>query len=165
VYLKQNAPILCLFGYSDANWGGDRNDRKSHTGYLFMLNGSPISWTSKKQTTVAVSTMEAEYMALSDASKEALARMQQLSELRCLIPPPTLLSDNQGALDIAENPTKFQRAKHIDIRFHFIRHTLLNNNITINYIPSSDNPADVLTKALEPVKHQRCVEQMGLIEI
>jgi len=165
VYLRQNAPILRLFGYSDANWGGDRNDRKSHTGYLFMLNGSPVSWTSKKQTTVAVSTMEAEYMALSDASREAIARMQQLSELRCDIPPPTLLSDNQGALDIAENPTNFQRAKHIDIRFHFIRHALLNDSISIHYIPTSDNPADALTKALPPLKHQRCVQQMGLIEI
>jgi hypothetical protein len=130
-----------------------------------MLNGSPVSWTSKKQTTVAVSTMEAEYMALSDASREAIARMQQLSELRCDIPPPTLLSDNQGALDIAENPTNFQRAKHIDIRFHFIRHALLNDSISIHYIPTSDNPADALTKALPPLKHQRCVQQMGLIEI
>ena len=164
-YLKGNNSNLRLWGFTDANWGGDKNDRKSHTGYLFCLNGSPISWTSKKQTTVATSTMEAEYMALSDASREAIARLQQLSELRFVIPTPTLLSDNQGALEIAENPTNFQRAKHIDIRYHFVRHTLESNQISIDYIPSSDNPADVLTKALEPAKHERCIERIGLHEI
>jgi len=164
-YLKGNNLNLRLLGFTDANWGGDKNDRKSHTGYLFCLNGSPISWTSKKQSTVATSTMEAEYMALSDAAREAIARLQQLSELKFMIPPPLLLSDNQGALDIAENPTNFQRAKHIDIRYHFVRHTLESNQISIDYIPSSDNPADVLTKALEPAKHERCIERIGLHEI
>lgn len=85
---------------------------------------------------------------------------------RFVIPPPTLLSDNQGALEIAENPTNFQRPKHIDIRYHFVRHTLESNQISIDYIPSSENPADViLTKALEPAKHERCIERIGLHEI
>ena len=73
-----------------------------------------------------------------------------------------ILSDNQGALDISEDPTNYQRAKHIDIRYHFIRHALHSDQISIDYIPSTENPADILTKALEPVKHQHCVELMNL---
>src|SRR5437762_13068774 len=91
---------------------------------VFMSNGGPISWNSHKQSMVAHSIMEAEYMALSDASREALARKQFSQELR--VPssstPITILSDNQSALKIAENPANYRRAKHIDIRYHAIRH-------------------------------------------
>ena len=101
--------------YADANWGGDRNDRKSTTGYIFFANNGAISWTSHKQTTVALSTMEAEYMSLSDSSREALARLQLFKDLHTFTDIPTIFSDNQGALTIATNPTDHQRAKHIDI--------------------------------------------------
>ena len=153
---------LRILGFSDANWGGDRNDRKSTTGYLYMVNNGAVSWTSHKQSTVATSTVEDEYMALSDAAREAIARTQLFQELLLKLPPPLILSDNQGALDISEDPTNYQRAKHIDIRYHFIRHALHSDQISIDYIPSTENPADILTKALEPVKHQRCIELMNI---
>jgi len=76
-----NSSDLAIRGYADANWGGDRNDRKSTTGYIFFVNNGAISWTSHKQTTVALSTMEAEYMSLSDASREALATIQRHSNI------------------------------------------------------------------------------------
>jgi hypothetical protein len=102
-------------------------------------------------------------MALSDASREAIARTNLYDELNlALTQPPLLLSDNQGALTIAENPTNYQRAKHIDLRYHFIRHVLENNQISIDYIPTEKQPADLLTKALGPLKHQRCLDLMGL---
>ena len=85
---------FCILGVSDANWGGDKNDRKPTTGYIFMINNGAVSWTSHKQSTVATSTMEAEYMALSDASHEAIARTQLYAELRLKISPPLLFSDN-----------------------------------------------------------------------
>jgi hypothetical protein len=79
-----------------------------------MINGDAVSWTSHKQSTVATSTMETEYIAISDASREAIARSQLYGELLLKVPPPLIFSDNQGALDISEDPTKHQRAKHID---------------------------------------------------
>jgi hypothetical protein len=106
--------------------------------------------------------MEAEYTALSDAAREAIARSQLYGKLFLKLPAPLILSDNQGALDISEDPTNYQRAKHIDILYHFIRHALRSDQISIEYIPSTENPADILTKALQPFKHQHCVELMNL---
>lgn len=155
---------LRILGYSDSNWGGNLIDYKSTTSYLYMVNNGAVSWTSHKQTTIATSTLEAEYMALSDASREAIARIQLHKELTIHLPPPLILSDNQGALDIADNPPNYQKAKHIDIQYHFIRHVLQSNQISIDYIPSIENPADALTKALHKTKHQHCTELMGLFQ-
>src|SRR5216117_403635 len=105
-----------VLGFADADYAMDKDDRKSQTGYVFMINNGPVSWTSHKQTSVALSTMEAEYMSLSDASREALTRLQLFKDIRTFTDIPTILSDNQGALMIATNPTDHQRAKHIDIR-------------------------------------------------
>lgn len=153
---------LIILGFADANWGGNLNTRISTTGYVFIINNGVVSWTSHKQSSVAVSTMEAEYMAVSDASREAIARSQLFDELQANLPTPLILCDNQGALDISENPTNYQRAKHIDIGYHFIRHALQNEKITLDYIPSKENPADVLTKALTPQKHELCVQRLRL---
>jgi Reverse transcriptase (RNA-dependent DNA polymerase) len=153
---------LEILGFTDANWAGDKNDRKSTTGYVFIIGGGPMSWTSHKQTTIALSTMEAEYMALSDASCEAIACSNLFSELNIKAPVPLLHSDNQGALTIAENPTNYQRAKHIDIRYHFIRHALEQGKIQIEFRPTAVQPADVLTKAHGPQKHLQFLPLMGL---
>ena len=102
-------------------------------------------------------------MALSDASREIIAQTQFFQELHItLLMIPVVLSDNQSALHIAENPTNYQRAKHIDIRYHFIRHALRNNQLSIDYIPSTHQPADVLTKALGPQIRHQLVSLMGL---
>ena len=102
---KHRSSHLDIFGFSDANWAGDKNDRKSTTSYFFAIAYGPVSWTSHKQSTVALSTMEAEYMALSDASREAIARFHLLEELQLKPRTPLIASDNQRALTIAENPT------------------------------------------------------------
>ena len=101
-------------------------------------------------------------MALSDASREALARKQFGQELRVPSSSITILSDNQSALEIAENPASYGTAKHIDIRYHAIRHYLRNDLITVDYVPSNAQAADILTKALGPLKHHECVELLGL---
>ena len=121
-----------------------------------MVNNGAVSWTSRKQPTVALSTMEAEYMSLSDAAREIYARIQLFQELDIKIPTPILFSDNQGALTIAQNPTNYQRAKHIDIRYHFIRQAVQNNKIRIEFVPSNQQLADILTKSLGPLQHHRC---------
>jgi hypothetical protein len=153
---------LHVLGFSDANWGGDINDRFSTTGYVFMVNNGCVSWSSHKQTSVATSTMAAEYMALSDASREAIARSQFYEEMRLNLPTPLIMSDNQSALDISDEPTAYSKAKHIELRYHFVRHMLRTDRISLDYVPSTNNPADVLTKSLLPSKHQNCIELLRL---
>jgi len=151
---------LDITGYVDADHGSDKNDRISFTGYLFKICDGWVSWTSHKQYTVANSTTVAEYMALSDAAREAEARSQLFYELGYKL-TPLLSSDSQSALKIAEEPSQYQRIKHVDIRYHYIRHLLNNNRVNIDYIPGSENPADALSKALPPVKHRHCLQIMG----
>src|SRR5436190_20983296 len=129
-----------------------------------MCNGGPISWNSHKQSMVAHSTMEAEYMALSDASREALARKQFGQELRVRSSssPIMILSDNQSALDIVENPANYRKAKHIDIHYHAICHYLRNDLITVDYVPTNAQAADICTKTLGPLKHYQCTKLLGL---
>ena len=124
---------LDILGFTDASWAGHRNDRKSLTGYIFIIASGVVSWISHKQSTVAQSTMKAEYVALSDASRKAIVRFHLYHKLNVKILSPLIVSDNQGALAIAENPTSYQRAKHIDLRYHFIRHALENGQIRIDF--------------------------------
>jgi hypothetical protein len=166
-YLQATKDISITYGtskdltanrFADADWGSDRDDRKSVTGYVFMINNGPVSWTSHKQSTVATSTMEAEYMALSDASREVIARQQLFTDLNISIPIPRVYSDNQAALAIAQNPVHHQHSKHIDIRYHFIRHAVQNDQLIIDYVPTAAQTADLLTKALGPQAHARCIQ-------
>ncbi len=132
-----------------------------------MINGGAVSWTSHKQTTVALSTMESEYMALSDASRESIARSQFFAELNIFPPstPITIFSDNQSALEITQNPKNYRKAKHIDIRYHAVRHYILDGKVEVDYIPTDGQPADILTKPLGPTKHQRCLELLNMMNM
>jgi hypothetical protein len=158
-----NARNLNILGYADADWGSDINDRISFTGYVFNINNAPVAWSCHKQSSVALSTMESEYMSLSDATREAIARHQFFKDLQILVNNPILYSDNQAALSIAQNPVHYQRSKHIAIRYHFIRHAVQNDQITIDYVPTDEQIADVLTKALKPVKHVQAIELLHLV--
>jgi len=117
-------PLLQLQGYSDANWTGDMDMRPSTTGYVVMLNNGPIAWKSHRQPTIALSTMESEYKALTDATKELKWVRTLLAELGYsngkTNEPSKLYSDNQGAIALAKNPVSHSHAKHIDLRHHFI---------------------------------------------
>ena len=110
-------------GFSDADWGGDLDDRKSTSGYVFKVGGTAISWRSKKQASVALSTAEAEYIALASAAQESSLWLQQL--LADLLKEPTkpmvIFEDNQSAICMAKNPQFHGRSKHIAIKHHFIR--------------------------------------------
>ena len=115
-----------LYGFADANWAGDVDTRRSTSGYVFMVANGVISWGSKKQSTVAKSTTEAEYVALSQATQEAIWLRRLLSDLGCKADGPTLINeDNQGAIEIARNPKFHNRTKHIDTTYHFIREKIV----------------------------------------
>ncbi|QRW23987.1 Retrovirus-related Pol polyprotein from transposon TNT 1-94 [Rhizoctonia solani] len=136
-------------GYSDANWGSNLIDRKSISGHVFMLGGAAVSWSAKKQATVALSTMEAEYMALSHACTQALWMRQFFEELYLYADAPTLiLSDNLAALTLSVKSQFHGRSKHIDIQHHFMRNIIEKRKVTTLYVPSNENLADAFTKAL-----------------
>ena len=151
-FTKQSSPMH-LLGYCDSDWGS-AEDRKSLTGYCFMLNnsGPVISWKCKKQQTVALSSCEAEYMAMSYAIQEGLFIKQLLFDLLQENFKIHLGIDNQGSILLAQNPVNHQRSKHIDIRYHFIRDEILKKNVDLFYVNSSNNPADMFTKPFNSKK-------------
>ena len=123
-----------------------------------------MTWSSKKQPTVALSTTEAEYMALTQAAKEGIWIKRLLSELGFNSPndPIVINSDNQGSSALAKNPIQHARTKHIDIRHHFIHKMVENKEVEIVYCGTDDMVADILTKGLSREKHNRFVEGMGI---
>lgn len=144
------------------HYGGDLDDRRSFTGYAFTLNGGVVTWDSKKKKTTAVST-EAEYMALSDAAKEAVHLQRFLKELGVSnLEPPVLYNDNRSAQMLASNTVFHSRTKHIDIRYHFVRQIVESGALTLDHIPTEKMPADVLTKGLSKPKHTNCINLLGL---
>ena len=116
--------------FSDADWAGSKNDRRSTSGFVFQIAGGPISWRSKRQDTVALSTAEAEYLALSSATQEVMWMKKLNSDLGNPQPGPTIVQeDNHAAISMSKNPQFHGRAKHIDIRHHFIREQVQNGVI------------------------------------
>jgi hypothetical protein len=139
-----------LIGYTDADWGGDIDTRRSTTGYIFLYRGTPISWSSKLQKTVALSSCEAEYMALRDAIKEQLYIRTLIDELSLPISIDSgpIYTDSKSAIELAKNPTYHARTKHIDIQYHFVRETYQKGAVQLTWIPTEGQLADALTKPL-----------------
>ncbi len=156
---------LVLEGYSDADWGAGE-DRKSISGYVFTLAGGAISWSSKKQATTALSTTEAEYIALVQTAKESIWIQGLLNELGYTVANSNLIyGDNQGSIALANNPEYHARTKHIDIQYHFIRECVQNNKIALTYCPTADMVADGMTKALARERHLDLLVKMGVGDI
>ncbi|CAB0017367.1 unnamed protein product, partial [Nesidiocoris tenuis] len=153
-----------LQGFTDADWGNCPDDRRSYTGYFFTLGGAAITWQARKQSTVALSSVEAEYMALTEASKEAVYLRQLLRELKLLDDSNASLihNDNQGSQLLAKNPIYHGRTKHIDIRHHFVRNCVENGSVKLTYTPTTEMPADILTKPLPVNKHRQFTEALGV---
>jgi hypothetical protein len=140
-----------LHGYVDADWASDVNDRKSTSGFVFMLAGGAISWSSKKQPSVALLSTEAEYIAGAHAAKEAVWLTKLVREIwkdQVIDAPITLYIDNQSAIAIAKNPEFHDRTKHIEVRHHFLCQQVDSNAIILKYISTNEQLADVLTKGL-----------------
>ena len=155
-----------LVGFSDSDWAGDVDTRKSTSGYTFFIGSSLISWSSKKQATVAKSSTEAEYVALSGATQEAIWLRRLLNDLRCATDNPTIINeDNQGAIELSKNPKHHNRVKHIDIAYHFARERVEAGEIEIVYCPTDSMIADVMTKGLSRFKFEKFRSLMGVTEV
>lgn len=153
-----------LAGFSDADWASDVDKRRSCTGYVFTLCGGAISWGSKRQPTVALSSTEAEYMAMSSAVQEAfwLKQFGQNFDPSIRDQPISIACDNQSALALAETDCFRARSKHIDVRHHFIRDRIADRVVAVSYISTEKMVADNLTKAVPSSKHLFCCDGMGL---
>jgi transposase InsO family protein len=152
-----------LTGYCDADYAGDTDTRRSTTGYVFTLNGGAISWSSKRQPTVAASTTEAEYMAAGSAVKEGLWLRKLLETLNITVGEVMINCDNQSTIKLLKNPVFSIRSKHIDVIHHFARERVLRKEVIFHYIATKEMLADVLTKALPPAKHEACCKGFGML--
>lgn len=160
---KRNDDTDIVRGYADADWASDTSDRKSITGYVFMVYGSTVSWLSRKQPTVSLSSTESEYIALSTAACEAIWISALLNELNINSKSTVIYEDNQACIKIAEEPREHKRMKHIDIKYNFIREVIRNGKIKIVYIPTADQLADMMTKALPRVKFEYLKSKIGCL--
>ena len=155
--LKTDAPLLIEI-YVDSDWAGDRADYKSYSGVCVFVNKHLVNWLSKKQDTQSLSSAEAEYMAITEAVKEALQTFFLLSELVNIQLPMILYVDNKAAIDLSSNYSNNARTKHIDIRYHFCRYWIIESGLfQIKYVASKDNVADLFTKPLSGHEFQRLV--------
>lgn len=131
---RQQQSQLKLDAYSDADWGGDRDTRRSHTGGVLFLAGGAIAWISKKQSSVAMSSAEAEYMAASLVCREVIV----------------IHEDNEACIQMSKNPVNHSKAKHIDLHYHFVRERVESGEVRLDWVSTSEMIADMLTKAVTP---------------
>ena len=152
--------------------GGDIS-RKSTTGFIYLLgsdkNKTAISWNSKLQKTVALSSCEAEYMALKEAIKEHLYIKSLLNQMPLISSTissrEVLYTDSQSAIELAKNPVYHSRTKHIDVQYHFVRENVLNNKIDLTFCPTEVQLADSFTKAVNNEKWSIFIKGLGLYTI
>uniref|UniRef100_A0AAV1UYD7 Polyprotein n=1 Tax=Peronospora matthiolae TaxID=2874970 RepID=A0AAV1UYD7_9STRA len=153
-------------GYSDADWAGDLADRKSTSGYVFMLLGAPVSWGSKKQPSVSLSTSEAEYIALSLAIQEGKWINRLLCEIMAAAneegPELVIREDNQSCIKMTKNPVNHGRAKHIDIKYHHIRDEVKRGEVKLEYCETTLMLADIMTKGLHGPRHKDLTAALGI---
>jgi hypothetical protein len=156
-----------LIGFTDSDWAGDRDERKSTGGYIFLFHGAPISWRSKRQSCVALSTAEAEYIAAAETAKKAIFLKSMtntfLPEHQHISKIP-LMKNNEACIRISQNPEFHQRTKHIDIKYHFLRDQIRRGNIELKWISTNQQLADGLTKALAQVPFNTFVREIGLTD-
>ncbi|XP_071694320.1 secreted RxLR effector protein 161-like [Rutidosis leptorrhynchoides] len=174
-YLRRTKDMFLIYGgveedltvkcYTDASFQTDRDDSRSQSGYVFILNGGAITWKSSKQKVVAQSTTEAEYIAASEAAQEAAWMKKFIADLGVMPSiedPIEIFCDNNGAIAQAKEPRLHHSTKHILRRFHYIRHIVGNGDVCISKVHTDQNLADPFTKALAQSKHEGHARCIGL---
>ena len=155
-----------IAGFSDADWAGDCTDCKSTSGFVFMLSGAAISCNSKKQICVALSTAEAEYIALAKATQESIWLQKLLQDMsETSVTPITIFEDNQSTIEMTKNPQFHSKAKHIDIKFHYIRELVTTGKVDLKYCRKDEMIADMLTKGIGKIQFTKLRSMMGLRNI
>ncbi|XP_040364466.1 secreted RxLR effector protein 161-like [Rosa chinensis] len=155
IMFERKHEVACVAGFVDSDYAGDLDKRRSTIGYVFTCGGGPVSWKATLQAVAALSTTEAEYMALTEASKEAIWLNGLANEFGIHQQGVVVKCDSQSAIHLAKNQVFHARTKHIDVRYHRIRDWVGSGNIFVEKVHTNDNAADCLTKpvALEKFKH------------
>lgn len=171
-YLKGTANVGLTFskvklsesvvGYVDSDYAGDLDKRRSLTGYVFTLSGSVISWKATLQSVVSLSTTEAEYMAITEAVKEAIWLQGLVSDLGLDQKKTLVFYDSQSAIHLTKNQMFHERTKHIDVKHHFIRDIVSKGLVDVKKVSTHDNPADMITKAVPTNKFRHCLDLIGV---
>ncbi|KAE8728448.1 hypothetical protein F3Y22_tig00004355pilonHSYRG00008 [Hibiscus syriacus] len=152
-----------LVGYSDSDWGGDIDNRRSTTGFVFFMGDIAFTWMSKKQPIVTLSTCEAEYVATTSCVCHAIWLRNLLKEIGLIQEEPTKVCvDNKSAIALAKNPVFHDRSKHIDIRYHYIRECVARKDVEVEYMKSQDQVADIFTKPLTSEDFLRLRNLLGV---
>ena len=145
---------------------GDMDDRKSTSGVLFSLGGSPITWQSQKQKTVALSSCEAEYIAATSAACQAMWLRRLLEDMiGKQSDTTTIYIDNKSAIQLCKNPVFHDRSKHIEVRYHFIRECVESKKICVEHIRTEEQLADILTKPLGRTRFQELRARIGMVDV
>lgn len=153
-----------LDGFTDSDMAGDVDSRKSTSGYLITFAGGAVTWQSRLQKCVALSTTEAEFIAITEACKELLWLKKFLQELGLKQERYVLHCDSQSAIHLSKNSSFHSRSKHIDVRYHWIRDVLNDKLLQLEKVHTDDNTSDMLTKALTKDKHEKCRLLAGMVE-
>eukprot|EP00253_Pinus_taeda_P011698 PITA_11698 len=162
LYTRTFDPILS--GYTDSDWAGSVDDRKSTAGYVFSLGSGAVAWTSKKQQAVALSSTEAEYRGAVKASCEAVWLRRMLTDMHASQTNPTsLFCDNQGVLKLAKNPVFHERTKHVETHCHYIRQLVEDGSVQLRYVPTTEQHIDIFTKPLGPAKFEQFRGSIGVV--
>nr|XP_017221138.1 PREDICTED: uncharacterized mitochondrial protein AtMg00810-like [Daucus carota subsp. sativus] len=162
--LLKAADHLKLQAFSDADWASCKDSRRSVTGYILLFGQSPVTWKSKKQSTVSKSSAEAEYRAMAAAAAEVTWAVRLLEELGVTdLKPVELLCDNQSALHIARNPVFHERTKHIELDCHFTRDKVMEGLLQLTYLPTRSQIADVFTKVSPSPQFNKLLFKLGLV--
>ena len=160
VFGKANEGVEALEAYTDASWGDSQESRRSVTGIIIKYRGNVVHWVSKRQVTVALSSSEAEYMALSNTVQEILWFKMWLKDIFDQDVVVPIYCDNQAAMRIAENENITQRSKHIDIRYHFIKDHIQSGDITLKWVSTEKQDADLLTKRMSTKRFEKLRDKM-----
>jgi hypothetical protein len=153
-----------LIGYSDADWAGCKINRKSTSGTCQFLGRSLVSWASKKQNSVALSTAEAEYIATGHCCAQLLWIRQTLRDYGYKLTKVPLLCDNESAIRMADNPVEHSRTKHIAIRYHFLKDHKQKGDIEIAYINTKEQLADIFTKPLDEQTFTKLRHELNILD-
>jgi hypothetical protein len=153
-----------LIGYSDADWAGCKIDRKSTSGTCQILGRSLVSWASKKQNSVALSTAEAEYIATNHCCVQLLWMGQTLRDYGYKLTKVPLLCDNESAIRMTDNLVEHSRTKHIAIRYHFLRDHQQRGDIKIAYINTKDQLVDIFTKPLDEKTFTKLRHELNILD-
>jgi hypothetical protein len=157
---------LRLLRYNDSDLAADIDGRRSTTGVLFFLGNNPVTWLSKKQMVVSKSSFKAEYMASATAAAQATWLRRLLEEMTGIsVPRPIIRMDNTTSIALAKNPILYDRSKHIDVKFHYIRECVERGDIELEHIGTNEELADTLTKVLEAKRFHELREKIGVVQV